>query len=175
MKNFTLSLFFVLISGFVYGQCPTTNIVLSTQSDVDNFADNYPNCTALTHELKIDGSINSITNLNGLSQIISTQKLFIFNTDIVDLSDLDNLEDAVHLAIWGNQNMQDLTGLNSLQSIGFMEVFVNSNLTSLNGMPNLSSLDNISIFQIDQLTSNIVVEQSFTYYYICSMYSKFFF
>ena len=147
MKNYTLTLLFVLISFFVYGQCPTTNIVLSTQSDIDNFINNYPNCTSLTHELKIDGNGSNISNLNGLSSLISGQKIFIKNTQIVDFLGLHNLVNIDHLAIWGNQDIQNMTGLNSVQSIGFLEVFINSGLTSFQGMSNLDSLDNISLFQ----------------------------
>lgn len=144
---FALFTVFALFSSVVFAQCPTANVVLTTQTEVDNFADNYPNCTALTLELRIDGSANTITNLNGLSEIISGQKIFVFNTQVADFSGLDNLENIQHLALWGNGNIQDLMGFNSLQSIGFLEVFVNPNLSSLNGMPSLSSLDNLSLFQ----------------------------
>jgi hypothetical protein len=147
MKNYTLTLLFVLISFFVYGQCPTTNIVLSTQSDIDNFTNNYPNCTSLTHELKIDGIGSNISNLNGLSSIISGQKIFIKNTQIPDFSGLNNLENMQHLSLWGNASIQDFTGFDSLQSLGFLEMFGNINVTNFSGMPNLTSLDNISLFQ----------------------------
>ena len=131
---------------------PASNIVLTNQADIDNFADNYPNCTALTHELKVDGNGSIINDLSGLSSIISGQKIFITRTQISNFMGLDNLEEVAHLSIWFNENIQDLMGYSSLQSIGFLEVFLNPNLSSFEGVFNLSSLDNISLFQNSSLT-----------------------
>ncbi|MFA7650758.1 MAG: hypothetical protein WCY06_10565, partial [Flavobacteriaceae bacterium] len=58
MKTFyqTLLLCSFLISSHSFGQCPTGNVGLYSQADVNNFATNYPNCTEITGYLYISGS-----------------------------------------------------------------------------------------------------------------------
>src|SRR5690606_29922257 len=48
-------------------QCPTGDVILYSQADVNNFATNYPNCTEITGYLSIGGS--DITDLSPLSNL----------------------------------------------------------------------------------------------------------
>src|SRR5690606_3391430 len=50
-------------------QCQTRKVTLYSQADVNNFANNYPNCTEITGYLYIGGS--DITDLSPLSNIQS--------------------------------------------------------------------------------------------------------
>src|SRR6218665_1411605 len=103
----------------LFAQCPTSNITLSTQSQVNNFATNYPNCTTLNYNLTISG--NTITNLNGLSNITSTTKqLDIQNCpNLIDVSGLNNLISATGtmFRFLNNPLLTNLPQFNSLVSV----------------------------------------------------------
>lgn len=134
------------------GQCPTTNILIETQEDIDNFASDYPDCSILTKELRINGVTSPITNLNGLSGITNAEEIFIHNTEISDFTGLHNLETIAHLSIWGNHTIQNLEGLSAIQSLAFLELFINNAITDVSGMPNLSFIENLSIFYNNNLS-----------------------
>ncbi len=146
MNKFTLSLLLLLGFIFGYGQCPVIDIELSSQAQIDDFALNYPNCYEPTYEIRINGSLSSITNLNGLYPLTDAHSLFIFSTQISNLNGLHNLENADHIALWGNGSLTDLSGLSSLQSIGSIELFINGSITTLSGMDNIQSIDNLNLF-----------------------------
>lgn len=83
-------------------QCPSGNLTLSNQSDVDNFVSTYPNCTELLGDLTII-SVNSnpITDLTSLSQITAvTGKISIpkIQNDL-SLDGLENIQSARSLII----------------------------------------------------------------------------
>lgn len=143
ITSLSLLLFFCFIG---FSQCPTEYIGLLSQEEVDNFSANYPNCTELTHNLKVNGEFNSIDNLNGLSSITSAQDIYIINTDLSSFEGLHNLESIASLRLWANSNIHNLDGLSSLINADIFEFFVNNNLTSLNGIDNLQSLGSISFF-----------------------------
>ena len=130
-KNILISIFLLLNIFIVFGQCPTTSIEFHTQEEIDNFSINFPNCTILTNELKIDGESGGITNLNGLSEITIAQDIFIIQTDITSFNGLNNIEYISSLALWGNSYIQDLSGLSSVEEIGSLEIWINSSISSL--------------------------------------------
>ncbi|MFT4801938.1 MAG: hypothetical protein ACI93N_001713 [Flavobacteriaceae bacterium] len=154
MKTYQLlSLMLFLSVGITYSQCPTFNIELNSQAEIDNFALTYPNCIQLTHELRIDGESGFINNLNGLSAIINAEDIFILKTQINNLSGLDNLIDVTSLTLWFNDNIQNLEGLSSLENIVRLEMFINNSLVDLSGMTSVQNLENISLFENDNLIS----------------------
>lgn len=64
----------LVISFICYSQCPPLDFVtFNSQAEIDAFATNYPNCTEL-EGISVEGS--DISNLNGLSKIESTIKLY---------------------------------------------------------------------------------------------------
>lgn len=128
------------------GQCPTNDIFLTSQEDIDNFATNYPNCSQLTHELNIDGQESNITTLSGLSQLTSANFLFIRSTQITTLEGLHNLTSITDFALWGNSNLQNMEGLSSLEMVGGFEIWINSGIQDLSGMDNLQSMNRLSLF-----------------------------
>ncbi len=168
MKN---GLFFVLlfISFVGFGQCPTDHFYLATQSEIDAFSVNYPNCTRLIKSLNIRG--NDIVNLHGLSQIEDVEGgLIIDITNIENLQGLENIQNlsgslvitsndalesfegiqnletiAGRFAVAFNSQIIDFTGFNSLNSVGNgsdlgMHIASNNNLVSLVGLENLTQI-----------------------------------
>ena len=143
-KLFLFASIFMMFNSLA--QCPSIPIIIETQEDIDNFSINYPNCTVLTEELRVNGTGHTITNLNGFSAITNAQKIFIHSTDINNFNGLHNLETAVHLSVWFNNNLQNLEGLSSLQSVGALELYINNGLLNVSGAPNLQEIENLSVF-----------------------------
>ena len=126
-----------------YGQtCLTNGITFSTQGSIDSFSINYPGCSNILGEVNIIG--NSITSLNGLSQVNKIGGGFnigirIENTNLINLNGLGNITDINNrIIIKNNPNLQNLTGLNSLDTlIGGLEILDNNLLNSLIGLNNV--------------------------------------
>ena len=129
-KNFTLS-FLILLSCFfsnaVFAQCPTGDITLSTQTEVNEFATNYPGCTAIPAGVEITISGNNIFHLDGLLVLTEING----NLEIEDCDDLTSLA-----------GLQNITTVNP---DGEIEIENCDALTSLNGLQNLTSCHNLEI------------------------------
>ena len=156
----------LLVSLVGFGQCPTDDLYITTQAEIDTFASNYPNCTQLTESLTIRG--NDIVNLLGLSQLedfgggliidntnienflgleniqnLSSSLIIIYNYNLTSFEGLQNLETiAGQFALDANNEIMDFTGLNSLSSIGDGSnlgalIVNNDNLISLQGLESL--------------------------------------
>lgn len=102
--------------------CPTGDITLSTQAEVDQFKIDYPNCTQITGNLIV--AANSGT------------------TNITDLTPLENLTSVSGLmVIDNNQNLTSLNGLNNLTTVGGLLIIANNaTLTNINGLSSLTSI-----------------------------------
>ena len=165
MKKTLLFTALLCTSFLGFSQCPTDSLILNTQADIDNFVINYPNCTMLTEQIIIDGGFTEITNLNGLSAITHADVLYIQKTQIVDLTGLENLESAVHLAIGGNTEMTTLNGLGGLQTAGSLNLFFNNALPDLTGLTGLVSLGGLAFLGNENLRdlTELSVLNSLTY------------
>lgn len=125
-------------------QCPTGNVNLSTQAEVDAFAVSYPTCTNISGNLFISGS--GITNLAPLGQIASvTGSLTVYLC-----SSLQNLNGLNISSIGGNcdlsvnSQLANITGLQYVTTIGGSFIINGTSaLTSLNGLQNLISVGNL--------------------------------
>lgn len=138
-KGLLFVLFLVSFVGF--GQCPSR---LTSQSQIDNFSVNYPNCTSI-NKLDIEGE--EIVNLNGLSQLTYIRELFVYFTKIQNFNGLENVEEMNFFRIEHNDELQDFSGLSSLISIGANPNFLrgfkienNDNLISMEGLESLTSV-----------------------------------
>ncbi len=146
MKHFFLlitALFFLpLVS---HGQdCPPFNFVFTTQSQIDHFATDYPNCTEFPNDLKIRSFViaGQIKNLAGLNQITRVAgDLYIGRTDSLNsLVGLENLT-TIEGDLWIKENAEitSLEGLTNLDSIqGLMRISQNHKLINLMGLDNLA-------------------------------------
>ncbi len=147
----------ILFTGNVfitYAQCPTNNIILSTQQDIDDFSNNYPGCNEIMGNVTIQEAVSgNILNLNGLSQINTV------NGDLIIASNESLL------------NLEGLSNLNNLQG-GFL-IFENNSLNSLSGLENLTTIgsgssvafyfaQNINISNLDALSNLESVNGSLT-------------
>lgn len=170
----------LLICNIINAQCPSGDVQLNSQADVDDFVLNYPNCTTINGFLIIDGgSINDIsglsnlssissflninntalTTLNGLSSIssIGTSLSIFRNNVLTDISVLSNLTTLSQLSINDNDALINLIGLDNLTTInGLAAIVSNDALTDISGLGNLTSVSG----SIDILLNNALVNLS---------------
>ncbi|MGO4920022.1 DUF7619 domain-containing protein [Maribacter spongiicola] len=135
MKKVFFALIFIFFYFHGFSQCPEGYLSLTTQSEVDNFKINYPNCTSLPNDLSITGT--DITNLQGLNEIVSiAQQLVISRTSLNNLSGLENLTSVgSNINIMYNSWLSSLSGLSSLVLIGNnLLIYRNNVLPNLNGL-----------------------------------------
>lgn len=109
-------------------------ITLTTQEEIDNFSQNYPDLTEMD-DLIISG--DDIQNLTGLSQIIGVNWLEIKDCPI----------------------LLNLNGLNNLESIGqWIEISNNNQLTSLDDLESLIHFGRINADHFFIIKNNPVLE-----------------
>jgi hypothetical protein len=105
--------------------CLPQGISFSTQSEIDNFQTNYPDCDIVDGTIRINGS--DIHDLSGLSSIVSID------------GDLE---------ITGNGQIVNLEGLDNLEKIGgSIRIINNPALTDIDGLKNVNpeTIDGIDI------------------------------
>ena len=158
MKSIFTPLLFILwtVATANAQDCPGTQLILTTQAQVDDFPDDYPGCVEVTVSITISG--NNITNLNGLSQIESiTRSLFILNCPaLTSLSGLSNLANiGAELTVDNCDALPDLTGLENVPFIGgTLTITGNAILNSLNALTGIGYVNgSILISQNPALTS----------------------
>lgn len=135
--------FFAAILTFAsYAQCPPGSVIITNQSQIDNFIINYPNCTQITGDLIID-EVN-ITNLQGFSNITTITGA----VEIREVNALANLNGLENLTTVGTDfilrevgDLQDIEALTSLTSVGGEFTFRSCpELVSLDGLENVTSV-----------------------------------
>ena len=137
---FTLAL---LSTNFVVSQpCLPSGITFTSQTAVDNFQTNYPNCTEIGGDVIVDSE--TIHNLNALSVVTLIEgNLEVIGCDILaSLTGLNNVTSlGGDLEIAGNDALFNLTGLEGLTSIGGnLDVRANSYLIDFTGLDNVNSI-----------------------------------
>src|SRR5690606_37323692 len=162
LKKLGVSILFLFFTLGLKAQCPTGDVILNSQTEVDAFATNYPNCTEISGSLQISGS--DITDLSPLSNLTSVGGYLQIN-DNSNLTNLDGLSNLTsvggNLYISANSSLTNLYGLNNLTSVGVnLYIVSNSNLTSLDGLSNLTSVgghltinNNSSLTNLDGLNN----------------------
>ncbi|MGE4590027.1 MAG: T9SS type A sorting domain-containing protein [Acidaminococcaceae bacterium] len=113
--------------------CLPGGIVFRTQTQIDEFHTNYPECTNIEGDVTIWGF--DIANLNGLNMLTSIGGNF---------------------RVFACYTLTSLNGLDSLTSIeGNLEIIANNSLTSLSGIENLeaASIDQLTIINNSSLSS----------------------
>jgi len=145
-----------------------TSVVLSTQTDVNNFISNY--CTNFLGFLTIidnnDGVAN-ITDLSPLATLTSVgQRLLIRNnfslTSLNGLQALTAVNGSGGLLLLNNTVLTDVSALSNLTTIGAGLTIQSNNMASLNGFGNLSSIGGSLTISNNDLLTDITSLSSLT-------------
>ncbi|WP_452226444.1 DUF7619 domain-containing protein [Lacinutrix cladophorae] len=142
MKKQLFLLFTIFLSCYtIFGQCPTGNIYLTSQQDVDDFVTNYPSCTEV-FTLAISGA--DTIDLSGLNSITTiTSNLSISGaSNLLTLTGLDNITSVGgSLSLVNNSLLSDLSALNNITQIGdFLKIQQINTITSINFLTNLTTI-----------------------------------
>ncbi|MBS4039481.1 MAG: hypothetical protein KGZ81_02660 [Flavobacteriales bacterium] len=142
--------------------CPSGDVTLISQAEVDAFVAQYPNCTQINGNLNIgpiSGGSSNITNLSGLSSLtqVSGELAIRYNQNLTNLSGLNNITSiGTILRLEFNQALLNLDGLSGLTNIG-QSIYIGLNfvLQNLNGLAGITQLPNgyLYINNNPQLTS----------------------
>ena len=137
-------------------QCPATTILMNTQSQVDDFSVQFPNCTELNGGLVINSSSGTdITSLSGLSQLTSIGGSLTIesNDQLANLEGLHNLTSVNGtLALRLNDVLANISALNNLNQIETVEIFSNNALTNIEGfLSEPSTLNYLNILSNENL------------------------
>ena len=126
--------------------CLPDGIAFSSQSEIDSFPINYPNCTEIEGMVNIYG--DDITNLNGLNVLTSIGEGLIVGGG------------------WsGNPNLTSLTGLDNLTSIGgILSIYYNNNIIDLSGLDNINADSIIGLLIINNASLSTCEVQSICEY-----------
>lgn len=174
---FRLACIFFFISKMAFSQCPPSSITLNTQTEVDQFILDYPNCTELPVPLRIEGP--DIANLNGLSNLthLDGGALILGNPILSNLNGFSNVVSiAGGLTIIDNNLVSDFLGLNNLVYIGGqLQIESNMGLLNFNGLENLdtisgqlfiyfnAALNDISAIEnLEHIGESLVIANSFS-------------
>lgn len=143
-KEIIIGIIILMIPFLVKGQCPSGDILLETQDQVDQFVSAYPNCTQVSGNLKIKGK--DVTDLSFLQKIIQIDgDLQIEFTEVTSIP-LDNLKSVGNdLIIYGNDNLQMLD-FPKVSSIGRNLIIQgNRDLITISGFYEIVSLNHLGI------------------------------
>ena len=143
-------------------------ITFTTQEEIDNFSNNYPNCDSVEGEVIISGA--DITNLDGLNEVTRINGTlcigglafpnYMHNPNLVTLTGLDHLVSCGELRIIGNDSLTGIEGLNSLSSVdGNVHIGywfgANPYLKHLQGLNNLESIGGNLIIDRNFILGNL--------------------
>jgi len=167
MKKSTIPLLFLtilLLPIYLFAQCPTGNVSLATQAEVDQFTADYPNCDKISGYLLINGAdINNLSGLSKISEISGYLKIANTQTTKINFENLKIIGDDLH--VFDNQLLEniDLTQLTTLK--GKLSFFQNSNLITLD-LNRLTSCEDVyfkknELLQSINLCKLIFVERGF--------------
>jgi len=146
MKKLALIISAIVIFPFVVisQPCLPDGIIFTSQSQINNFQINHPNCTEIEGNVEIQGwFINNLNGLNVVKSIGGDLNIFydpLHGTMLKNLIGLDSLTSiGGNLCIAHNGSLESLTGLESLTSIGNEILIIGNDLLS-----NLSGLENVT-------------------------------
>src|SRR5690606_1244480 len=154
----TLITFVAVLAGNAQ-TCLPGGITLSSQSQIDNFATNYPGCTEILGNLIIDEeSSGNILNLNGLSHIekIGGSLRIEFNSGLTSISGLNNLIEIGQSLVIQQNGITLIDGLNNLEIVNSSVIILNNpSLTEISGFQNINHIIDDLNFQANPLLNTI--------------------
>jgi hypothetical protein len=160
LKAMKKSLFFVIILCLarfpaVSQSCLPEGITFQSQSQIDNFHNDYPGCTII--EGDVNFAPNMVTSLVGLNGITAVNGDLNINITLLNyLSGLNSLTKVGGNLIFNhNDRFRSLSSLENLDSVGgVFELSYSDTLPNLNGLENLKYVgDTLRLIHCDSLAN----------------------
>jgi len=155
LKKYTFWLVFsvsLFSSQFLFAQCPSGDILLETQEQVDQFVADYPNCTQVSGNLTVKGK--EITDLFFIKDIAQVDGNLNIEFTGISSVPLDNLKSVSgDLKIYGNDYLTALD-VPEISAIGKnLVIYGNRDLITISGFYEISSINHLAISDNWYLTS----------------------
>jgi len=130
--------FFTQIS--LSAQCLPDGITFSTQTQINSFPTNYPNCTVIGGTVTISGTdITNLDSLNMVTQVVGG--LYIHDcSSLSSISALSNLDSLGWLSVNSTTTLSNFQGLDNITYLAGVELNFNLGLTSLAGLNNVDTI-----------------------------------
>ncbi|MCH2196426.1 hypothetical protein [Kordia sp.] len=159
MKKITLFIVLFLSVYNLRAQCPTEDIVLSTQEEVDTFVTAYSTtCTNIPVSITVSDNVADISGLNFITSIDgSFEILNTAHSTNIDFSNLVSVSGDLKFEY--NHGVETISGFNSLTTIGgTLSFLTNEDLEEVSGFNNLITVGGSVLFShfYDQDVSPIV-------------------
>ncbi len=91
--------------------CPTANVELGSQAEIDSFVVTFGDCTIIEHDLAIRETAGNIKDLSGL-RLIGSQFNIINNNSLVNFNGLKSITaNFINFNVRDNDNLTSLGGL----------------------------------------------------------------
>ncbi len=156
MSRISILLFLFCLAASLAAQCPDNlDVTFLSQADIDDFANNYPNCTTL-ESISIGSGVqqNNVNNLSPLTGLnVVSDHIDIRGTQLTNLFGLHLVTECFRVRLWYNNVLTDLSGLGNINvSLKQLEVIKNDALQSIGGLENISFSGPIRILDNNLLT-----------------------
>ena len=134
------------------------DVTLETQEQVNNFG--LSNYTTINGSLNIGGNFNQTSNITDLSPLINLEAISEFlkieYNNITSLDGFSNLNSVGYtITVRYNTNLISLEGLDNLQILGGLKILNNPLLTSLVGLEQITTINGAFRIQNNTMLSSI--------------------
>ncbi len=143
--------------------CPSEDVVLRSQAEINAFAAAYPNCPDIpvgifiTEDMATSGDVMDLSPLSFI-QTIDGHLVFWKAPSITSLSGLENLTSVSGvLGLNWLSGLTDLNGLSGLESVGWMQIASVRNLMSLDGLSSLQMIQEKLVITNNQNLSSCAI------------------
>lgn len=163
MKNtsakFYLMILLLFIGGASYSQtCPSGNLVLTSQSQVDSFPILYPNCNRILGDLDISGSVLKLDSLSQLDSIYGGIKVLSAN-GLKNFKGLNNVKYfGGSLSVFNNDSLINFEGLEGLRKLNYATISNNAGLKNFHGLDSASEVVSFYVINNNNLDSLVGLE-----------------
>lgn len=169
VKKISLLLTLLVLTTLIsLAQCPTGNITIKTQAELNQLFASYPNChkiqksitfsntagnplTDFSPMLKIDTilgdlviNVKNTPTMSGLSNIkyIGGDLSFLSTDQLTKIPDFDSLKEVgLNIEIQNNPKLKSISGFNNLKKVGTVSISENETVDTINAFNEVDSLE----------------------------------
>ena len=167
LMRWSVFLMFFCCCSWLYGQCPSGDVTLSSQEALDEFVTQYGDCEEINGNfllvtgLTTDGPggvgtiLSNITNTSGLNKLKIIRGDLTITIEASELRNFTSLEEVEgELSITNSNNLLVIDSFNSLRRAGSIVVANNGILETINGFNTLTSVEgNLEIGSLPKTTT----------------------
>ncbi|TPV33420.1 T9SS type B sorting domain-containing protein [Paucihalobacter ruber] len=139
LKN-TFLYCFLLFNTFLYSQCPSGDVILDNQSDVQEFLNNFGSCNTIDGDLKIGFDVTDISELTSI--VIIRGSLELSYAKVNGVSNFYNLEHVGGDFIIRNSKVETVASINNLHTVGG-DFIISENHPTIISISGFEALQNV--------------------------------